>query len=358
MQICGTRALKAKPTLSVVIPVHNGGVNFRRCLASLSAVDPPPEEIIVVANGDTDGSCRVAEEAGVQVMRIPDACGPARARNLGACKAASDILFFVDADVTVSRDAVARVAGAFHQDPGLAALFGSYDDDPFETNFLSQYKNLFHHYVHGISSEEASTFWGACGAIRREVFLDMKGFDEGYHRPSIEDIELGYRLRRSGHRIRLLKDLHVKHLKHWGIRSLLHADFFCRALPWTRLILREGRMLDDMNLKMSSRLSVMCVFLLCAALAGAILLSCFPGMESWGPGLLAAAALPAFMLLWLNRDVYRFFMNKRGLGFALMTIPWHWFYFLYGGLAFLIGYAGFRFCRFQGIKNEDDTPSR
>jgi len=125
----------------------------------------------VVADGDTDGSWRVAEEYGIQVIRIPTPGGPARARNLGAGKAKGDILFFVDADVTVPKDAISQVTAAFQEDPGLSAIFGSYDDEPFETNFLSQYKNLFHHYVHQTAKEEASTFWAACGAIRREVFL-------------------------------------------------------------------------------------------------------------------------------------------------------------------------------------------
>jgi hypothetical protein len=55
-------------------------------------------------------------------------------------------------------------------------LIGSYDDAPGANNFLSQYKNLFHHYTHQTGSEEASTFWGACGAIRRDVFLDGRWF--------------------------------------------------------------------------------------------------------------------------------------------------------------------------------------
>jgi cellulose synthase/poly-beta-1,6-N-acetylglucosamine synthase-like glycosyltransferase len=81
------------------------------------------------------------------------------------------VLFFVDADVMVSPDAIERVLGYFHREPEIDALFGSYDDQPAEPNFLSQYRNLLHHYVHQCGREEASTFWGACGAIRRDVFL-------------------------------------------------------------------------------------------------------------------------------------------------------------------------------------------
>jgi len=305
--------------------------------SSVAACTPPPEEVIVVADGDTDGSWRVAEEYGTQVLRMPTPGGPARARNLGAGEAKGDILFFVDADVTIPQDAISQVAGAFQDDSELSAIFGSYDDAPFETNFLSQYKNLFHHYVHQGAKEDASTFWAACGAIRRGVFSAMGGFDEAYRRPSIEDIELGYRFRRAGHKIRLLKGLKVKHLKRWGIVSLLRADFFYRALPWTDLILRESEFIDDLNVTISNRVSVIFTYVFCLALLG-----------SWCmPWLLPVALLAMIGLLVIHWDFYRFFKDKHGWAFAAKTIPWHWFYFFYGGLAFGIGSAKFHFERLR-----------
>ena len=322
----------SKPTVSLIIPVHNGGENFRRCLSSLGESTPTPEEIIVVADGDTDGSWRLAQDFGAQVLRIPTPGGPARARNLGAQKAKGDILFFVDADVTIPPDAINQIVAAFQNDPDLAAVLGSYDDEPFEINFLSQYKNLFHHYVHQTANEEASTFWGACGAIRRGVFLAIGGFDEGYRRPSIEDIDLGYRLKRAGYRIRLLKDLKVKHLKRWDVLSLLKADFFYRALPWAALILKERRFIDDLNLKIANRISVISVYMLLFTLLGALWISWF----------FVPSVLLMLLLLGLNWDLYRFFKDKRGMNFALKTIPWHWVYFFYSGLAFSIGFANFQ----------------
>ncbi len=95
--------LPSELTLSVIIPVHNGGSNFRRCLSSLAEAMPPPDEIIVVADGDTDGSSHLAEAFASRVLIIPTPNGPARARNLGARSAQGDILFFVDADVRFRR---------------------------------------------------------------------------------------------------------------------------------------------------------------------------------------------------------------------------------------------------------------
>jgi len=314
--------------VAVIIPVHNGGVAFRRCLESLASAEPKPSSVVVVADGDTDDSWRVAEEFGVRILRRSEAGGPAVARNLGArAVRKDDILFFVDADVTVRPDAIGQVADFFKHNPNVAAMIGSYDDKPTQPNFFSQYKNLLHHYTHQTGQEEASTFWGACGAIRSEIFHAMGGFDESYPLPSIEDIELGYRIKRRGHEIRLCKTLQVTHLKRWKVNSLLKADIFCRALPWTKLIHRDRKFINDLNLKHSARMSVLLAYgALITALA-----------SLWSSKFLPVAVFCTIALLLLNIPLYRFFQNKRGSWFGLRCILWHVFYYLYSGFAFMVG---------------------
>lgn len=321
--------MEKRPTLSVIVPVHNGGENFRRCLSSLLRTDPAPAEIIVAADGETDDSWKVAEDRGARVIRISNRQGPARARNEGAKAAGGEIFLFIDADVTVSRDIVGRILRIFEEHPKVDAVIGSYDDAPGETDFLSQYKNLFHHYVHQTSRDNASTFWGACGAVRRRVFLDLGGFDESFRRPSVEDIELGYRLVESGYRIRLDKGLQIKHWKRWTPLGLLKSDFFDRALPWALLIRRSRRFINDLNLRWTSRASVALTWAIPAGLVGGIL---------YRPEFLAITGMLVFSLLLINLPVYRFFGRKRGLRFALQAIPWHILYFFYCGLAFLLSF--------------------
>jgi glycosyltransferase involved in cell wall biosynthesis len=314
-------------SVAVIVPVYNGGAKFRASLDSILRAVSPSDELIVVGDGDTDGSSQYAEAAGVTVHRFSTPGGPGRARNLGASSAKSAILFFVDADVTVPEDIIRRVKEIFAQHAEVAAIIGSYDDQPTEPNFLSQYRNLLHHYVHQNGREEASTFWGACGAIRRDVFLAMGGFDERYIKPSIEDIELGYRLKKTGYTIRLCKSLQVKHWKRWTAASMLQADFFQRALPWTQLIHRDRGFVNDLNIGISGRASVMLTFGLLVALL----------LSPWKPFFLVGAAVMVLMLYILNLPLYRFFLDKRGLRFAAQAIPWHWLYFLYSGIAFAIG---------------------
>jgi glycosyltransferase involved in cell wall biosynthesis len=307
--------------------VRNGGSNFQRCLEAIRACDPAPHEVIVVDDGSADDSARVAREWDACVLETSrPGSSPAQARNLGARAASGEVVLFVDADVALHPDAIGRVACHFAADPDLAACFGSYDDDPAAPNFLSQYKNLFHHYVHQSARADASTFWAGCGAIRRGVFLSAGGFDERYDRPAIEDIELGYRLKASGLKLRLDKKLQGKHLKEWALSSLLRSDILDRGVPWTELILRGG-FVDDLNLQTHNRVSVVTIYVL--------LLSVWLG--PWWPPAWLASALLSVILLMLNRSLYRFFVARRGWFFALRVVPMHWLYYVYNGVAFAIG---------------------
>src|SRR5262245_44260985 len=112
------------------------------------------------------------------------------------------VLFFVDADVVLHPDAIAR-GRAQLVDPSVDAVIGSYDDTPDARTLVSQFKNLAQHYFHQRAAGRRS-FWGACGFIRRPVFDAVGGFNEArFSRPSIEDVELGWRVTHRGGRILL-----------------------------------------------------------------------------------------------------------------------------------------------------------
>ncbi len=164
-----------------------------------------------------------AAEIGARVVVLEERGGPARARNHGARRPAETSCSFSIPTSRPLSDLAARVAELFTEHRELTAVMGSYDDTPGEPGFLSQYRNLLHHFVHQNGQEKASTFWAGCGAVRRQAFHEMGGFDESYADPSIEDIELGSRLLRAGYTIHLVKDLQVKHLK--TVASSQHARY-------------------------------------------------------------------------------------------------------------------------------------
>jgi glycosyltransferase involved in cell wall biosynthesis len=252
------------PTVSVIIPVYNSAGYLRACLEHLRNSSVAPLECIVVDDGSTDESAAVAREFGVIVISAPHR-GPATARNLGAGIAKGDILLFLDADVCVHLDTISRVLMNFELDPSLDALIGSYDDSPGSEDFISQYRNLMHFFVHQHGDREACTFWTGCGAIRRHIFATYSGFDQKF--VAMEDIELGYRLAQAKRKLILDKSVQVKHLKHWTFWNVVKTDIVARGIPWTELILRDRRMPNDLNVQVSERISVALVFILFALAA-------------------------------------------------------------------------------------------
>lgn len=321
-----------RPPLSVVIPVHNGGPDFERCLRRLRDSDQAEFELIVVDDGSTDDSADVARSAGAIVVSHATPLGPAAARNLGAQAASSDIVFFLDADVAVHRETLARAVSRFEADPELTALFGSYDDEPTAPGLVSQFRNLLHHYVHqqgefAADARSARTFWTGCGAIRRDAFLTLGGFDPRlYRRPAIEDIEFGYRLTRAGCRVILARDVQATHLKRWTVRSMVRTDIFQRGVPWMLLLKRSGVVESDLNVKNDQKLCVAAAGLMTLAALGAVI----------RPELLGVVAVCLLAIVGLNRAFYGFLARRRGWAFAVGSVALHYVYYCCCGVSVLI----------------------
>jgi len=354
--------------VSVVIPVFNGGTELLKCLDAIAASSYPVFECILVDDASTDGMTNQAAELHqVRIIQLQEQQGPANARSRGVEDASGDIIFFIDADVLIHPDTLATAVKVLESDPEIAAVFGSYDDKPEHRSFLSQYRNLFHHWVHQTSRSEASTFWTGCGVIRREIFMEMGGFSTNYRRPSIEDIELGSRLRRAGFRVRLEKTMLCKHMKQWKFWNMVSTDIFKRGVPWMVLLLHNRKAPSDLNLSHSSRLAtflagVLALSLMALLLTGhavalapatAFLLlaaSCalFAGKHSGGSlfTLILAVLAPlaayylapdplAFIplililfLVWTHLAFYRYVAQKRNSAFALAVIPMQVIFFL------------------------------
>lgn len=275
--------------LTAIVPASDRPPELERCLAAIRAADEGPDEVIVV--------------------ETTPAPGPAAARNAGAQIATGDVLVFVDADVVVHRDAFARVRSAFDADRDLVAVFGSYDDSVDESDTVSAFRNLLHHHVHQSAGGPAVTFWAGLGAIRRDAFRRIGGFDsERYVEPSIEDIELGMRLAASGAQIRLDPHLQGTHLKRWSLGAMIQTDFGRRGVPWVALLVRTRSHSTALNLGWRNRASAIASVAFAVAVLGR-------------RPRLAAGALGT--MLALNFSFYSLVLRRRGAAEALASVGLH-----------------------------------
>ncbi len=300
--------MNAAPQLAVIIPVFNGGSTIEQCLTALFASSFPGFEVIVVNDGSSDASAALVARFPVRLIRFDRNRGAAAARNVGAAASTAALLFFLDADILVPPAFLAGVVNTMRGLPEFGAMFCSYTKGTVPENACSRYKNLVHHWTHQTGSAEAATFCGGFGLVRREVFLEMGGFDS--ERRFLEDIDLGYRMHRAGHRIFLAADLQAMHAKAYTLRSFLQSEVIGRAVPWTRLMLEHRIFRNDLNTRITNVLSVHAACML-------------PLSVALDPRLRLTAAL-AVAFLWLNLSLLRFAAREYGLVFAIQTALLCW----------------------------------
>ena len=305
------------------MPATNRPLTLDACVAAIESAADGPEELIVIQE--------------------PGELGAAQARNVGASRASGDLLAFVDSDVVVHHDAFTRIRAHFEADPGLTALFGSYDDEPAAPGRVSSFRNLLHHYIHHESAGPANTFWTGLGAIRREAFSSVGGFDERLR--WLEDVDIGMRLAASGGRLQLDPRIQGTHLKEWTLGQMLRTDFIGRGIPWTVLLLRHRASESTLNLGWRHRLSAATSLVGCGAFAA----------RRFG---VAAASMA--VLVGLNRSFYLLLLRKRGPKDAVIGVGLHALHHLTGIAAVPAGIVVFMLEKRRAdlVAGVDGSPSR
>jgi GT2 family glycosyltransferase len=233
--------------------------------------------------------------------------------------------------VEVHEDAFTRIRAAFDEDPELDAVFGSYDDDPPGGSLVSDFRNLLHHHVHHQNAGAATTFWAGLGAVRRDVFLRLGGFDEKrFPLSSIEDVELGIRLTRDCARIVLDPRIQGTHLKRWTLAGMTQTDLLRRGVPWVRMMLEDDSHSTALNLGWRHR---------AGSIGSLLLLTSLPGRR-----LRRAAGLLAFLVV-LDRHFYELLLRRRGSRQLAAGVPLHLLHRLVAAAAIPVGLLAHAFGR-------------
>jgi glycosyltransferase involved in cell wall biosynthesis len=226
---------------SVIIPVHNRRDDLGRCLLAVIAQDFPINdfEVIVCDDGSDEDMVPVIEQArrsGVALKYLRQKQrGPAAARNRCIQHANGRIVAMTDSDTLPHPSWLRKLAEGFHDNPDAMAVEGKvYAENEGEFDPLGD----------GPSNKNGGVYLTCNCAYRRDVLLEVGGFDESFPYPAYEDTELAARVRRIGpiiwqpdaiviHQQRKLTLQSVlKKLRHW--EYVLKMGYRYGYLAWER----------------------------------------------------------------------------------------------------------------------------
>jgi glycosyltransferase involved in cell wall biosynthesis len=200
------------PTVSVVLPVHNGERWIRTCVESLLDQTRPAHEIIVVDDASTDETLARLDGLPVRIVPLPANRGRAGARNAGLGVVLGEIVVFAEDDGVYTPAYLERVTAPFVDD-AVAGSMGPYRVYRPES-FIQRCRDT-ERLVH-YSNYEPWTGW----AYRAADVRSLGGFDETLE--SAEDVDLGRRIRVEFGRIAYVPDAL------WYHREPAHLGTFLR----------------------------------------------------------------------------------------------------------------------------------
>lgn len=153
-------------------------------------------ELIFVDDCSTDGSVPIARQFPCIVIQNTANLGPAASRNLAATRAKGDVLVFTDTDITIDEGGLERIAVRFAED-GVKALFGKLEFPPLRNTAIGRYWLFEEHevcYYGGVKTGPVNCWSSTLGAVNRDLFMDIGGFNESFTGADIEDHELAAKI--------------------------------------------------------------------------------------------------------------------------------------------------------------------
>jgi glycosyltransferase involved in cell wall biosynthesis len=207
------------PRFSVVVCSHNGAETIGATCEALSRLDHPNYEVIVVDDGSTDATAAIAAGYGHRVVSTENR-GLSVARNTGLFEANGEIVAYVDDDAWPDPQWLRYLAHSF--DTGEYASVGGPNvppsDDPPVAACVARAPGGP---IHVLTSDvEAEHIPGCNMAFRRDVLLEIGGFDEGF-RVAGDDVDVCWRIQERGWKIGFNPGAMVKHRRRDSVRAYL-----------------------------------------------------------------------------------------------------------------------------------------
>ncbi|BCT77056.1 hypothetical protein SCMU_28980 [Sinomonas cyclohexanicum] len=207
----------SRPTASVIVPSRGGARRLPVLFGALEGQDTDDFEVIVVADGDIDGTAAVVDEWSsrlpVRVIVFPENRGRSVALNTGAGAALGDVLIRADDDLEPSADYVSRHLDQHRQgDVGAIGIYlNQLPDTPYARSYGRAADIRFRSEALAAPRSMQWRYWAGNVSVAREVHERIGGYDERYRRYGWEDVDYGYRLHRGGVDVRIVPELSTTH---------------------------------------------------------------------------------------------------------------------------------------------------
>jgi glycosyltransferase involved in cell wall biosynthesis len=208
--------------ISVIVPARNAEATLSQCLDALKRQTNAPAQIIVVDDNSSDSTAEIAQSWGCRLVKLPEWSGIGAARNAGARAAQGKTLLFIDSDVVIPEDTVAKVDKWLTNNPVYHGLVGILTEKAYYRNLASEYFNLRKRFDYLKLRAPIKVMYGSIHALRKNAFNAVNGFDISLR--ETEDADLGQRLTQAGYKIGIDHSLEVIHLKRMTLRQLLKND--------------------------------------------------------------------------------------------------------------------------------------
>ncbi|MBI4847425.1 MAG: glycosyltransferase family 2 protein [Nitrospirae bacterium] len=242
-----------------MVPTYNAARFMPDLLGSIFRNKVDDMEVIIVDDCSKDDTVKIAKNFPLKVIELGKNGGPAKARNIGVAEAKGDIIFFLDSDVIVLDGAIKEVKDYFDKNPTEKCIIGVCATEPLNKGFVPRYMAMFE-YIHLIGTPEnkVSVFAPRCGAIKKDFFQKIGGYNESYKGADVEDFELARRINRTDPII-LVRNVMVKH-QFAGFRQAVR-NYFKRAVMWVHLFFKERKLDNAGPTSPGNGIAAICSFL-------------------------------------------------------------------------------------------------
>ena len=210
-----------KTLLSIIIPTYNSQNTVHNLLLSINNSDFKnfrQIEVLIIDDKSQDKTLKKIKEIQTvlkfKLLLYPlrKNFGPASARNYGVKKAKGNYVLFLDSDVELAKSTL-RYAFELAKDKQVKAFTGIWHYKQKNNKFFPNFKAMRDWVYWFIEREKYARYYlfsTRIAGIEKKLFQKIGGFDEKFPGPTVEDIELTYRIEKQA-KIRFSPELIIYH---------------------------------------------------------------------------------------------------------------------------------------------------